>query len=100
MSIRQKIDKKFKAKLLSDIRLYLRKGHDYGRDEDPLSNVRSAEEWGVQPWVGVMIRLTDKIRRLQTLAKKGQLKNESAQDSLRDIRVYSVLAEILLEENQ
>jgi hypothetical protein len=45
-----------------------------------------------------MIRLSDKIERLQTLASKGKLKNESAADSLRDIRVYSILAEILLEE--
>src|SRR5580692_2218579 len=98
MSARNEVDKKFRAKLLNDIKLYLRKGHDYGKDEDPLSNVRSADEWGVRPWIGVMIRLTDKIRRLQMLAKKGKLKNESAMDSLRDIRVYSALAEILLEE--
>ena len=89
---------KFHQKLQAMAELHDRKEHDYGKDEDPLSNVRSAQEWGVAPWVGVMIRLTDKVRRLQTLARKGKLKNESAQDSLRDICVYSIIASILLEE--
>ena len=78
--------------------LHDKKAADYGRDDDPLANVRATSEWNVAPWVGAMIRLTDKVRRLQSLARKGSLVNESAADSLRDIAVYSVIALILLEE--
>lgn len=98
MSKKHPVSVKFHERLQEMAALHDRKEHDYGKDEDPLSNVRSAEEWGVKPWIGVMIRLNDKVRRLQTLARKGNLKNESAADSLRDICVYSIIASILLEE--
>ena len=73
---------------------------DYGRGDDPFANIRASEEWGVKPWVGAMIRLNDKVRRLQTLATKGSLANESAKDSLRDIAVYADIALVLYEEQE
>jgi hypothetical protein len=72
---------------------------DYGRDDDPLSNVRASVDWSVPAWVGGMIRLTDKIRRLQTFAIKGVLQNESALDSLGDLSVYAVINCVLYEED-
>jgi hypothetical protein len=78
--------------------LHDKKSQDYGHDKDPLANVRASEEWGVSPWVGTFIRLNDKIRRLQSFAKKGSLANESAEDSMRDIAVYALLGLILYEE--
>lgn len=78
--------------------LHDKKAKDYGRDEDPLANVRASEEWGMQPWVGVMVRLSDKVRRLQSFAKKGVLENESAYDSLMDIAVYALIAFVLMEQ--
>ena len=80
--------------------LHDKKRADYGRDNDPLANVRAAEEWGVPAWVGAMIRLTDKVRRLQRYAQRGSLMNEGAEDSLRDIAVYAIIALILLEEKK
>lgn len=64
---------------------HAKKSHDYATDIDPHSNFMSADEWGVEPWVGVMLRLQDKVKRLQTYAKKGKLLNEAAEDSFRDI---------------
>ena len=49
-------------------RLHDKKQTDYGRTDDPFANVRASEEWGIDGWVGAMIRATDKVRRLQTLA--------------------------------
>ena len=77
-----------------------KKQADYGRDNDPFANVRASEEWGVPAWVGVMIRLTDKVRRLQRFAQRGLLMNEGAEDSLRDIAVYAIIALVLLEEKK
>ena len=76
------------------------KQSDYGRKNDPFANVRSSEEWGIEPWVGAMMRANDKVRRLQSLSANGKLENESAEDSLRDIAVYSIIALVLFEETQ
>jgi hypothetical protein len=78
--------------------LHDRKQRDYGTDQDPLANVRASTEWGIPAWVGTLVRLNDKVRRLQAFARKGSLANESAIDSLRDIAVYAIIALILYEE--
>jgi len=78
--------------------LHDKKQADYGRGDDPFANVRASTEWGVPAWVGAMIRLNDKVRRLQSLVLKGKLANESAEDSLRDIAIYSIIALVLREQ--
>ena len=78
--------------------LHDKKQRDYGADEDPFANVRASERWGIEPWVGALVRLNDKVHRLQQFAKKGELANESAEDSMLDIAVYSLIALILYRE--
>jgi hypothetical protein len=79
--------------------LHDRKQADYGTGEDPLANIRGSESWGVRPWVGALIRVNDKLRRLQAFARKGVLANEGVEDSLMDISVYALLALILYREH-
>lgn len=79
--------------------LHDKKQKDYGRGDDPFANVRAASEWGVDSWVGTMIRANDKMRRLQTFAQCGTLANESVEDSLRDLAVYSIIALVLFEQD-
>ena len=78
--------------------LHDKKQSDYGRDNDPFANVRASEEWGVAAWIGALLRATDKLRRLQALVQNGKLTNESAEDSLRDLAVYSIIALVLYEQ--
>jgi hypothetical protein len=78
--------------------LHDKKQLDYGADQDPFANVRASERWGIEPWVGALVRLNDKVHRLQQFAKKGELANESAEDSMLDIAVYSLIALILYRE--
>lgn len=80
--------------------LHDRKQADYGKGDDPFANVRASDEWGVSPWIGIMIRITDKVRRLQSFVRKGNLENESVEDSLRDIAVYATIALVILEEEK
>ena len=80
--------------------LHDKKQTDYGRDNDPFANVRASSEWGIKPWIGAMVRANDKVRRLQSLIINGKLENESAEDSLRDIAVYAVIALVLYEQEQ
>lgn len=74
------------------------KSQDYGSESDPFANVRASSEWGVPEWVGGMIRATDKVKRLQTFARKGVLANESARDAFLDLAVYAVISLILYDE--
>lgn len=78
--------------------LHDRKQMDYGRVDDPFANVRASADFGVKPWVGAMIRLNDKVKRLQRAAQGGTLANEGVIDSLDDIAVYAIIARILYEE--
>ena len=80
--------------------LHNKKGADYGSDADPYANVRASAEFGVEPWVGALIRLNDKITRLKSYTRRGVLENESAADSIKDIAVYAVIMQILYDEQE
>lgn len=80
--------------------LHDKKQKDYGTALDPFANVRASEAWGMRPWVGAMLRASDKVNRLQSLVKNGRLRNEPAEDSLRDIAVYAIIALVLYEQDQ
>lgn len=85
--------------VLDELReLHAKKARDYGTDEDNYANVRAGTVWGVPAWVSAMIRLNDKVLRLQSLARTGHLENEGAIDSFNDIAIYSVIARELYEE--
>lgn len=81
-------------------RMHDKKNQDYGREGDAFANVRASEDFGISPWIGAAIRMNDKMRRLQTAAKRQTLANESVEDSLIDIAVYSVIALILFRESK
>ena len=84
------------------VALHEMKQNDYGRVEqgDPFANVRASEDFGIDGWVGSVIRANDKMRRLQKAARQGpeSLKNESVEDSLMDMAVYSIIALCLFRE--
>lgn len=91
-------DPRFLAILDEMRQLHVRKAADYGADEDPLANLRASVDFGIPAWLGTLIRANDKIRRLMTFAKKGELANESVIDSFNDAAAYFILARILYEE--
>lgn len=77
-----------------DMALLMAKGHDYAGNSDCLANLK---RFG---YLGIVVRLSDKFSRLETLAKssgKMAVPSESLIDTLRDIRNYSFLAQIFLE---
>lgn len=87
--------------LLKEIgELHDKKQADYGRDDDPFANVRASSEWGVEAWVGALIRGTDKIKRLQKAARGTDLKNESVEDSMMDLAIYALIALVLYRERK
>lgn len=74
------------------------KQQDYGVPGDPFHNVRSSEAFGVPAWKGAIMRAHDKMVRIQAYCRTGHLKNEGVRDSLIDLAVYAIIAEVLREE--
>jgi len=77
-----------------------RKNADYSAGEDPLRNFRNAEVYGTDPVTGILIRIGDKMQRVQSFVTIGSLKvsEESAIDSIDDAINYLILAKGLLVE--
>lgn len=88
--------------LLDQMReLHCRKAADYGtRGDDPLANLRASEAFGIPAWVGAVMRCNDKMRRVMSFVKNGELKNESVEDSLLDGAAYFLLALVLFRESK
>jgi hypothetical protein len=91
-------DPRFHALLKEIGDLHDQKQNDYGTDHDPFANVRASQDFGVAPWIGALVRLNDKVTRLKHFAAKGSLANESAEDSMLDVAVYSLIALVLYRE--
>jgi hypothetical protein len=82
--------------VLDEVRaLHERKSHDYGRDADPWGNIRAAEEFNIPPWLGAVLRANDKMARIKSFCQKGELKNESLEDSMIDIGNYMLIALVM-----
>jgi hypothetical protein len=88
-------------KILQDIgNMHKKKSADYGVTDDIFLNIRQSMDWGVQPWVGSMVRAGDKVVRLKAAATGSKLKNEGVEDSLMDLASYAIIALVLYREGR
>ena len=73
------------------------KNQDYATTENPYKNLEGVERLGIPAWRGVVIRMMDKFSRLEEFCVKEELavKDETIEDTLKDLAIYSVLAMIL-----
>jgi len=86
-------DPLFYELLLEAAELHARKNHDYSKKGDPLSNLKACESLGIPAYKGVLVRLQDKWSRLVELSnKEAMVKEESVEDTLKDVAIYSLLA--------
>ena len=85
-------DPEFEKVIQEVLEMHRRKGADYGTDQDFFANVSQSALWGIDPWVGAMLRLNDKVIRLQQAATRGSLANEGVEDSMLDIATYAIIA--------
>lgn len=70
------------------------KNHDYrGGSGDPYANFRGSTSLGIDPIVGILLRMQDKMMRIKTFVEKGELKvqGEGIKDAIVDITNYSAL---------
>jgi len=75
-----------------------KKGQDYEAHNIPYENIKAAEQWSVEPWTYAMLRVSEKIRRLHSVAKGKTLQNEDLYDTFIDIANLALIAHILYEE--
>ena len=76
------------------------KNSDYANSDDAFANFTQANEFGVDTLTGLAIRMNDKMQRLKSFCKKGELqvktKGDTVADIFKDLAIYSVIAQALL----
>lgn len=93
----------FKRQMCDEvIRLTDKKNEDYADAVDVFRNIKASSTIGVDPKVGVLIRLQDKLARAGNLigGKQAAVQDESVQDTVKDIVGYSLILLGLMEEDR
>jgi len=80
--------------------LSARKNQDYAAGEDPFANFRLCADMSLcSATTGVLVRLSDKMRRLASLeSQEAQVLDESRRDTILDIINYAVILAALYSE--
>lgn len=80
--------------------LHLRKAAGYGRKTDTWANFRGSERLGVPTWKAVLIRIQDKMSRVENLAldPANDLIGEGLEKEAQDAAAYFVIEQCLLRE--
>lgn len=82
--------------------LHERKNAGYaGQDNpDPWANFRMSEAFGVSPFKGCLVRMSDKYIRVTNLVKNpsNEQVGENIKDTLMDLAAYALISICLLEE--
>lgn len=80
--------------------LHKRKSAGYSTLNDPWANFRRSLNMNIPPSVGAVIRLEDKIARIENLIQfpEHDLVNESITDTLMDAAAYCLITICLLKE--
>jgi hypothetical protein len=93
-------DPRFGDVLAGWLVLHAKKNRDYSGGDRDYRNFRAMAAWGIPLWVGPLLRMSEKLARLQVVATGGTLANESAEDSLDDLGVLAGIARILWTETR
>jgi len=80
--------------------LHLAKNHDYSGGEY-LSDIIASKRAGIAPWKNALLRVQQKIGRLESFAKQGEFKvaDEKLEDTCKDLAVYSIIM-LMLYKNK
>jgi hypothetical protein len=80
---------------VGDMELLRAKNHDYAGTGDALENLR---DFG---FFGIVVRMSDKFKRLKNFVRSGgvlAVPDETITETLRDIRNYAHLAEVMFRD--
>jgi len=72
--------------------LHERKSLDYGDGVDPLANItQAAESINVTPLAVCTVRMADKMQRLKSFFRRGEVEFDGIEDTLLDLAAYAVI---------
>lgn len=84
------------------LKLIEAKNSDYTGGKGAFANFDKAAELGLDPMVGVLLRMEDKFQRIKSFVTQGDLKvkSESIEDAFKDIIGYSSICLGMLEQDK
>jgi hypothetical protein len=80
--------------------VYEAKDSDYSATGLPMGNLRKCEDAGIDAWRGCLVRIGDKMSRLENFLKEKEylVISEKAEDTVIDLANYAILMSCLIEE--
>ena len=80
--------------------VYEAKDNDYSATGLPMGNLRKCEDAGIDAWRGCLVRIGDKMSRLENFLKDKEylVISEKAEDTVIDLANYAILMSCLIEE--
>lgn len=79
------------------------KNRDYsGGSKETFANFKATEMLGIPAEIGVLVRVLDKIKRIQAFVVNGTLavKEETVNDAIEDIINYMIILKGIIEERK
>ena len=80
--------------------VYEAKDNDYSATGLPMGNLRKCEDAGIDAWRGCLVRIGDKMSRLENFLKEKEylVLSEKAEDTVIDLANYAILMSCLIQE--
>lgn len=75
------------------------KNADYsGSTDTPFANFEASVTYGVHPLIGLLVRVGDKLKRIESFVKNGKLEvvDETVEDAFEDVINYMVLGKAMV----
>jgi len=101
LQIKQRFEDETAISILDNMQsVYEAKDNDYSATGLPMGNLRKCEDAGIDAWRGCLVRIGDKMSRLENFLKEKEylVISEKAEDTVIDLANYAILMACLIEE--
>ena len=101
LQIKQRFEDETAINILENMQsVYEAKDNDYSATGLPMGNLRKCEDAGIDAWRGCLVRIGDKMSRLENFLKEKEylVISEKAEDTVIDLANYAILMTCLIEE--
>ena len=93
--------KKLEAEYAKNVEISRKKNADYANEGDAFFNFRACEMLGIDPRVGLLVRMSEKIVRAANLMNREALvEDEKVGDTLADLANYAIILKLFNESEK
>jgi hypothetical protein len=85
---------------LACVEISKKKNLDYSSPEDAFANFNVAKAYDIDPKIGILVRMSDKMKRASRLFTKGADVSESFTDTMRDLANYALILALYYGEER